>query len=129
MEFFYDNSYQASHELVQRTVETVQVVQERLQATQSGVDISTTPTLVAKSFEFAIGDHIFLRVSPLRGVIRFGPGRKLNTCYIQIGCVAYSKALPQSLSQIHGIFHMSQLQKYVRDPNHAYDIFHHYERI
>ena len=68
---------------------------------------------------------MFLKVSPRRGISRFGRGRKLSARYIgsfdileRIGNVAYWLALPPQLSGIHDVFHVSMLQKY--EPNPSY---------
>jgi hypothetical protein len=68
--------------------------------------------------EFEVGDHVYLRVSPMRGVKRFGVKGKLAPRYIgpfpileKCGSVAYKLDLPPSLARVHNIFHMSQLKK------------------
>ena len=68
---------------------------------------------------------MFLKVSPTRGVVRFGLRGKLNPRYIgpfevlqRIGEVAYNLALPPELSNINNTFHVSVLRKYVPDPSH-----------
>ena len=76
--------------------------------------------------EFQVGDHVFLRVSPLRGVRRFEKKGKLSPRFIgpfeileRIGQVAYRLALPPSLSGVHDVFHVSILRNYVLDPTHV----------
>ena len=59
---------------------------------------------------------VFLKVAPMRGVIRFGLKGKLNP---RIGDLAYRLALPPSLSGVHNVFHVSMLRKYVSDPSHV----------
>ena len=73
-------------------------------------------------------DHVFLKVLPNRGVIRFGKRGKLSPRYIgpfevleKVGIVAYRLALPPSLSSVHDVFHVSMLQKYALDPTHVVD--------
>ena len=75
-----------------------------------------------------MGDHVFLKVFPKRGVIRFGKRGKLSPRYIEpfevlerVGIVAYRLALPLSLSSVHGVFHVSMLRKYTLDPTHIVD--------
>ena len=67
-----------------------------------------------KPLEFEVGDHVFLKVSPTKGVVRFGVRGKLNPRYIgpydvleRIGPVAYRLALPPSLAGVHNVFHVS----------------------
>ena len=71
---------------------------------------------------------MFLKISPNRGLIRFGKRGKLSLRYIgpfpvlaRVGEVAYQMDLPPSLEGIHNIFHISQLRKYVGDPSHFVD--------
>ena len=81
-----------------------------------------------RPLEFQVGDHVFLKVSPTKGVIRFGVKGKLNPRYIgpyeileKIGPLAYRLALPSSLSGVHDVFHISQLRKCVSDPDAVID--------
>ena len=76
--------------------------------------------------EFQVGDHVFLRVSPLRGVRRFRKKGKLSPKLIgpfeileRIGQVAYRLALSPSLSGVHNVFHVSMLRKYVSNVTHV----------
>ena len=73
---------------------------------------------------FSVRDFVFLKVSPMKGVIRFGKKRKLAPRYIgpfeirsQVGEVAYRWVLSPELSRIHPVFHVSMLRKYVVDPS------------
>jgi hypothetical protein len=73
--------------------------------------------------EFEVGDHVYLRVSRMKGVKRFAVKEKLAPCYIspflileKCGTVAYKLNLPPSLAIVHDIFHVSQLKKCLRTP-------------
>jgi hypothetical protein len=73
--------------------------------------------------EFEAGDHVYLRVSPTRGVKRFGIKGKLVLCYIspflilaRLGNVAYHLELPPILAGVHNVFHVFQLMKYLSPP-------------
>ncbi|GJR91321.1 putative reverse transcriptase domain-containing protein [Tanacetum coccineum] len=75
-----------------------------------------------KPLEFQVGDHVMLKVSPHKGVIRFGKRRKLNTRYIgpfkileRIGPMAYKLELPEELNNVHNTFHVSNLKKCLSD--------------
>ena len=75
-----------------------------------------------------MGDHVFLKVMPKRGVVRFSKRGKLAPRYIRsfevlerVGTVAYRLALPPSLSGVHEVFHVSMLQRYTPDPTHVVD--------
>ena len=63
-----------------------------------------------------MSDHVFLKVMPKRGVVRFDKRGKLALRYIgsfevleRVGIVAYRLALPPSLSGVHEVFHVSML--------------------
>ena len=75
---------------------------------------------------FNVGDHVLVKVSPTRGVFRFGKRGKLNRRYIgpfevleRIGEVAYRLALPPTLDQVHNVFHVSLLKEYRHDSTHV----------
>ena len=75
--------------------------------------------------KFQEGDRVFLKVSPMKGVMRFGKKGKLAPCYIgpfiitkRIGKVAYRLELPETMKAIHPIFHVSLLRRYVLDESH-----------
>nr|GEW23679.1 hypothetical protein [Tanacetum cinerariifolium] len=77
-----------------------------------------------KPMEFEVGDKVMLRVSPWKGVIRFGKRGKLSPRYIgpfeiieRIGPVAYKLELPKKLHGIHSTFHVSNLKKCLADEN------------
>ncbi|GJW53553.1 putative reverse transcriptase domain-containing protein [Tanacetum coccineum] len=77
-----------------------------------------------KPLEFEVGDKVMLKVSPWKGVIRFGKWRKLNPRYIgpfkiiaKVGTLAYRLELPDQLSRVHNTFHVSNLKKcFVDEP-------------
>ena len=77
---------------------------------------------------FDVGDHVFLKVIPKKGVIRFDKWGKLSPRYIgsfevleRVGTVAYRLALSLSLSSVHVVFHVSMLRKYTPDLTHIVD--------
>ncbi|KAL0462209.1 UNVERIFIED_CONTAM: hypothetical protein Slati_0108500 [Sesamum latifolium] len=111
-------------ELVQETVEKIQIVKKCLKAAQdrqkSYVDKHR------REMEYEVGDKVFLKVSPWKGILRFGRQGKLSPRYIgpyeiieRIGSLAYRLALPMELSQIHDVFHVSMLRRYRSDPSHV----------
>ncbi|WVZ63432.1 hypothetical protein U9M48_013066 [Paspalum notatum var. saurae] len=77
---------------------------------------------------FKVNDHVYLRVSPMKGVHRFGVKGKLAPRYVgpfkiteQCGPVAYRLELPSHLAAVHDVFHVSQLKKCLRVPEEAVD--------
>ncbi|CAN6440945.1 unnamed protein product [Victoria cruziana] len=77
-----------------------------------------------RALEFEVGDFVFLKISPTKGIFRFGKRSKLSPRFIgpfevieRIGLAAYRLALPPRLSQVHNVFHVSMLRKYLPDPN------------
>ncbi|KAK4383268.1 Transposon Tf2-12 polyprotein [Sesamum angolense] len=128
MEFAYNNSFHSSivegPELVQETMEKIQIVKKCLKAAQdrqkSYVDKHR------REMEYEVGDKVFLKVSPWKGILRFGKQGKLSPRYIgqygiieRIGPLAYRLALPAELSHIHKVFHVSMLRRYRSDPSHV----------
>ncbi|KAA0032207.1 pol protein [Cucumis melo var. makuwa] len=156
MEFAYNNSYQANigmapfealygkccrspvcwgevgeqrlmgPELVQSTNEAIQKIRSHMHTAQSGQ--KSYADVRRKDLEFEVGDKVFLKVAPMRGVLRFERRGKLSPRFVgpfeileRIGPVAYRLALPPSLSTVHDVFHVSMLRKYVPDPSHVVD--------
>ena len=81
-----------------------------------------------RPLEFEVGDHVFLKVMPKRGVVRFGKRGKLLSRFIghfeileRVGTVAYRLALPPNMPGVHEVFHVSMLRKYTPDPAHVVD--------
>jgi hypothetical protein len=76
-----------------------------------------------RELSFEVGDFVYLKVSPIRGVRRFGVKGKLTPCYVGLyqilakrGEVAYHLGLLEGLSVVHDVFHVSQLKKCLRVP-------------
>ncbi|XP_074283407.1 uncharacterized protein LOC141607957 [Silene latifolia] len=149
-EFSYNNSYQASigmalikalfgrkcrspicsddtaerrivgPDMVQEMIEQVQVIRQKLKAShdrhKSYVDLRRS------EIEFNVGDKVLLKVSPKKGVMRFGKRGKLSQKYVRpyeildiVWELAYHLALSLALARVHYVFHLSQLRKYVSD--------------
>jgi len=110
-------------ELIQQTNGKVKKIQERLKTS-----LSKQISYVKKRrrpLEFSVGDHFFLRVTLFTGVGRALKSKKLTPMFIRpyqilrrIGPLAYEIAFPSRLANIHNIFHVSQLRKFVPDPSH-----------
>jgi hypothetical protein len=100
-------------EILLEAKENIRMVRENLKAAQSR-QRSYADTR-RKELNFEVGDYVYLKVSPIRGTIRFGVKGKLAPRYIgsyQIqarrGEVAYQLSLPENLSIVHDVFHVYQ---------------------
>ncbi|KAK8515214.1 hypothetical protein V6N12_019262 [Hibiscus sabdariffa] len=154
VEFAYNNSYQASiqmapyealygrrcktpvcwaeagHKLLpmpdilKGTTEKVKLISERLKAASDRQ--KSYADLKRREIEYAVGDRVFLKVSPWKKLMRFGRKGKLSLRYIgqyeiveRAGPVAYRLLLPPELERIHDVFHVSMLRNYRSDPSHV----------
>ena len=77
---------------------------------------------------FQEGDHVFLKVSPMKGVFRFGQQGKLKPRFVgpfqvtsRVGESTYRLALPPELAGVHNVFHVVMLRKYVFEPSNVVD--------
>ncbi|GKF21904.1 hypothetical protein Tco_0070542 [Tanacetum coccineum] len=109
-------------ELVQETTDKVVLIKEKLKAARDHQKSYADNR--RKQLEFEVGDRVLLRVSPWKGVVRFGKKGKLAPRYVgpfeileRIGPVAYRLRLPEELSSVHDIFHVSNLKKCLADAN------------
>ncbi|GJR81152.1 putative reverse transcriptase domain-containing protein [Tanacetum coccineum] len=107
-------------ELIQETTEKIVLIKQRMQAAQDRQ--KSYADRKRKPMEFEIGDRVMLKVSPWKGVVRFGKRGKLNPRYVgpfrvlaKVGKVAYRLELPQELSRVHHTFHVSNLKKCYAD--------------
>jgi hypothetical protein len=108
-------------EIIQEEEEQVHMIQENLrvaQTRQKSYDDNRRRPL-----EFEEGDHVYLKVSPIRGMRRFKVKGKLSPRFIgpfvifrQVEEMAYQLELPDHLSDVHDVFHVSQLKKCLRIP-------------
>nr|GEW12047.1 putative reverse transcriptase domain-containing protein [Tanacetum cinerariifolium] len=103
-------------ELIHETTEKIIQIKQRMQAThdrqKSYADLKHKPK------EFQVEDKVMLKVSPWKGVVRFGKRGKLNPRYVgpfkileRVGDVAYKLDLPEELSRVPNTFHVSNLKK------------------
>nr|GFC21520.1 putative reverse transcriptase domain-containing protein [Tanacetum cinerariifolium] len=103
-------------ELIQETTEKIVQIKQRMQdicdRQKSYADLKHKP------MEFQVEDKLMLKVLPWKGVVRFGKRGKLNPRYVRpfkvlerVGDVAYKLDLPEELSRVHNMFHVSNLKK------------------
>nr|KYP69310.1 Transposon Ty3-G Gag-Pol polyprotein [Cajanus cajan] len=114
-------------ELILQTTEKVKMIQEKMRTAQSRQKSYADKR--RKPLEFAEGEHVFLKVTPTSGVGRALKARKLTPRFVgpyqiiqRVRLVAYRLALPPSLSNLHDVFHVSQLRKYIHDPSHVVEL-------
>ncbi|XP_058721732.1 uncharacterized protein LOC131593297 [Vicia villosa] len=114
-------------EIVRETTEEVKFIQEKMIASQSRQ--KSYHDKRRKDLEFQAGDYVFLRVTPVTGVGSALKSKKLTPRFIgpyqildRVGKVAYRVALPPNLSNLHDVFLVSQLQKYIPDPSHVVQV-------
>nr|GEX00169.1 putative reverse transcriptase domain-containing protein [Tanacetum cinerariifolium] len=107
-------------ELIHETTEKIVQIKQRIQAARDCKKIYVD--VRRKSLEFQVVDQIKLKVSPWKGVVRFGKRGKLNLRNIRpfkvlakVGTVAYRLKLPQHLNRVHSTFHVSNIKKCLSD--------------
>ncbi|WVZ75952.1 hypothetical protein U9M48_023964 [Paspalum notatum var. saurae] len=155
-EFAYNNSYQKSLEMAPFEALYGRRCRTPLNWSEPGERVSFGPDLVTQAEEqvkhihenlkraqsrqksysdrrrrplaFQKDDHVYLRVSPMKGVHRFGVKGKLAPRYVgpfkiieQCGPIAYRLELPSYLAAVHDVFHVSQLKKCLRVPEEVVD--------
>jgi hypothetical protein len=110
-----------SPDIVVEDEATVHRIQENLKAAKLRQESYANKS--HQPLKFEVGDHVYLKVSPMKGVKRFGVKGKLPPRYIRsfpilekCGKVAYKLELPPSFAGVHDIFHVSQLKKYLMAP-------------
>nr|GFC40870.1 putative reverse transcriptase domain, ribonuclease H-like domain, aspartic peptidase domain protein [Tanacetum cinerariifolium] len=117
VKFSYNNSYHATIKAAPfETTEKIVQIKERMQAARDRQ--KSYADLKHKPMEFQVGDKVMLKVSPWKGVVRFGKQGKLNPRYVRpfkvlerIGDVAYKLDLLKELSRVHNTFYVSNLKK------------------
>ncbi|GKC57617.1 hypothetical protein Tco_1085215, partial [Tanacetum coccineum] len=109
-------------ELIRETTKKIVQIKNRLLTARSRQKSYADKR--SKPLEFEVGDMVLLKVSPWKGVIRFGKRKKLSPRYIRpfkilarVGRVAYTLELPEELQGIHSTFHVSNLKKCLADEN------------
>ncbi|XP_017972517.1 PREDICTED: uncharacterized protein LOC108661138 [Theobroma cacao] len=111
-------------EIVQETADKIQLIRDKMLVAQSHQKSYADHR--HRELEFEVGDHMFLRVSSTKGIMRFGKKGKLSPRYIgpfetleRFGVVAYRLALSSNLTNVHPVFHVLVLWKYQPDPSHV----------
>ncbi|GJY29108.1 putative reverse transcriptase domain-containing protein [Tanacetum coccineum] len=101
-------------EIVQETIEKIVQIKQRMQVARDRQ--KSYADLKRKPMEFQVGNKGMLKVSPWKGVVRFGKWGKLNPRYVgPFKVLEYKLELPQELSRVHNAFHVSNLKKCYAD--------------
>jgi hypothetical protein len=118
--FFRPDMVKEMEEKVQRIIHNLKEAQARQ---KSYADKRCQPLY------FQVEDYVYLKVSPMKGVSRFGVKGKLAPRYIgpfpileRCGPVAYRLQLTETLSAVHNVFHLSQLKKCLRIPDRTIEV-------
>ncbi|GKB75124.1 putative reverse transcriptase domain-containing protein [Tanacetum coccineum] len=109
-------------DLVRETTKKIIQIKQRMQTARDRQ--KSYADKKRKPMDFQVGDKVMLKVSPWKGVVRFGKRGKLNPRYVgpfkvleKVRAVAYKLELPQELSRVHNTFHVSNLKRcYSDDP-------------
>jgi hypothetical protein len=108
-------------ELIQEAEEQVRIIWENLRVAQNRQ--KSYDDNRRRPLEFEEGDHVYLKVSPRRGMRSFKIKGKLSPCFIgpfrifrHVGKMAYQLKLPDHLSDVHDVFYVSQLKKCLHVP-------------
>ncbi|GJX06890.1 putative reverse transcriptase domain-containing protein [Tanacetum coccineum] len=106
--------------IIHETTKKIVQIKSRIQAARDRQ--KSYANIRRKPLEFQVGDRVMLKVSPWKGVVRFGKRGKLNPRYVgpfkvieRVRTVAYKLELPQQLSRVHNTFHVSNLKKCLSD--------------
>ncbi|KAM2604677.1 hypothetical protein TB2_033558 [Malus domestica] len=120
MEFAYNNSFHSSIGMSPFEALYGRACRTPLCWSESLADKHATDRV------YDVGNLVFLKLSPWRGVVRFGKKGKLSPRYIgpyeiteRVDEVAYRLKLPPELSKVHNVFHVSMLRHYVSDHSHV----------
>uniref|UniRef100_A0A0V0GSD7 Putative ovule protein n=1 Tax=Solanum chacoense TaxID=4108 RepID=A0A0V0GSD7_SOLCH len=110
-----------SPELVNEAIEKIRLIRGRSRTTQSRQ--KSYANVRRRDLESEVNDWVYLKISPMKSVMRFGKKGKLSPRYVVpyqtlkcIGKVAYELDLPNELALVHPVFHVSMLKKCIGDP-------------
>ncbi|KAI3804332.1 hypothetical protein L1987_25792 [Smallanthus sonchifolius] len=107
-------------EIVLETTEKVIQIRDRLKAARGRQKSYADKR--RKPLEFNVSDNVLLKVSPWKGIVRFGKKGKLSPRFVgpfkilkRVGPMAYQLELPEEMNGVHDVFHVSNLRKCLAD--------------
>nr|GEU63331.1 putative reverse transcriptase domain-containing protein [Tanacetum cinerariifolium] len=108
-------------ELVQETTDKISQIKDRIKVARD--QQKSYADKIRKPLEFSVGDYVLLKVSPWKGVVRFGKKGKFAPRFFRpfkiiekVGLVTYRLDMPEELNGVHDAFHVSNLKKCLADP-------------
>ncbi|XP_073030699.1 uncharacterized protein [Primulina eburnea] len=111
-------------DIVRQTVDLVVWIRDRMKIAKSCQKSYVDQR--QRDIEFAVEDHVFMKVSPMKSVMRFGKKGKLSPRSIRpfeilerVGTLGYRVALSPNLAGVHNVFHTAMLRKYMSNPSHV----------
>nr|GEU58608.1 hypothetical protein [Tanacetum cinerariifolium] len=103
-------------ELVQKTTDKILQIKDRLKTARDRLKCYANKRRIP--LDLSVGDHVLLKVSPWKGVVRFGKKGKLAPRFVgpfeiieKVGTMAYQLDLPEELNGVHDTFYVSNLKK------------------
>ncbi|WMV58527.1 hypothetical protein MTR67_051912 [Solanum verrucosum] len=125
IEFAYNNSYHSSIQMAHYEALYGRRCRSLIGWFEVGeAGLKSYTDVRRRDLEFEVDDWVYLKVSTMKGVMRFGKKGKLSPWYIgpyriskRIGNVAYALELPSELAAVHPVFHMSMLKKCMGEPS------------
>ena len=109
------------HEIIDDSLDKVWVIMDRIKTTYS--QQRSYANNIRRELKFEVGDMVYLKISPMKGVMRFGKKGMLNPWYVgpceilqRVGKVSYELKLPSELDLLHSIFHVSMLRSVMATP-------------
>ena len=110
-------------DLLRESLDKVKFIQEKLLEAQ--ISRKEYAHQKVRDLDFMVAEQVLLKVSPRKGVMRFGKRGKISQRYIgpfevlkRVGELAYELTLPRGLSGVHPVFHVSMLKRYRGDGNY-----------
>ncbi|KZV25174.1 hypothetical protein F511_41449 [Dorcoceras hygrometricum] len=111
-------------DIIEQTSEAIKRIHDRMKTAQSRQ--KSYADSHRRDLNFKVGDHVFFKITPMKGVMRFGKKGKLSPRFIgsfqileRIGTLAYRLALPPEMSAVHNVFNISALRKYIVNSLHV----------
>ncbi|XP_075473352.1 uncharacterized protein LOC142504359 [Primulina tabacum] len=79
--------------------------------------------------QFAVSDYVFVKIAPIKGLMRFDKKGKLSPRFIgpfeilgKVGALSYRVAMPPNLVEVHNVFHVFMLGKYISNLSHVLNL-------